>query len=138
MSADSTADSIDYTLVIKESHLDTFGHVNNATYLVLFEEARWDIVTARGYGLSEVQNRMVGPTILEIKINFLKEIRNREKILIRTLLPQKLRKVTTLRQTMINERGEEVCIADFVIGLFDMRSRRLIDPTPEWTKALSI
>ena len=31
-----------YPLLIKETYLDTFGHVNNATYLTLFEEARWD------------------------------------------------------------------------------------------------
>ena len=30
-----------YKVKIRESHLDTLGHVNNAVYLVLFEEARW-------------------------------------------------------------------------------------------------
>lgn len=28
-----------YPMLIKESHLDSFGHMNNATYLELFENA---------------------------------------------------------------------------------------------------
>ena len=40
-----------YYLIIRESHLDTFGHLNNATYLQLFEEARWDYITNRGFGV---------------------------------------------------------------------------------------
>ena len=34
-----------YHTQIKEKDLDTLGHVNNAKYLELFEEARWDFIT---------------------------------------------------------------------------------------------
>ncbi len=44
-----------YDTQIKEHHLDSFGHVNNATYLSLYEEARWESITENGYGLKEVQ-----------------------------------------------------------------------------------
>ena len=74
----------EYEVLIKESNLDTFGHVNNAVYLELFEEARWDLVTKNGYGLKEVLERKVGPIILEINIRFMKEIGLREKIKIET------------------------------------------------------
>ena len=37
-----------YEMLIKEKHLDTFGHVNNATYFELLEEARWDFITNNG------------------------------------------------------------------------------------------
>jgi acyl-CoA thioester hydrolase len=43
-----------------------------------------------------------------------------------------------LRQVMINEKGEEAAIADFVIGLFDLNARKLIEPTPEWKHALGL
>jgi acyl-CoA thioesterase FadM len=71
-----------YPLIIKEIYLDTFGHVNNATYLTLFEEARWDLITKNGYGLKKIQETGQGPTILEIKLLFLKELRVRENITI--------------------------------------------------------
>ena len=73
---------VTYPILIKESDLDTFGHVNNATYLKLFEEARWDLITKNGYGIKTIRETKLGPTILEIKIRFLKELRLREKITI--------------------------------------------------------
>ena len=73
-----------HSLVIKEHHLDTFGHVNNATYLQIFEQIRWDILESRGYGLGRIQETGLGPTILEINIRFKRELRNREKIKIET------------------------------------------------------
>ena len=39
----------EYPLTIKEFHLDTFGHVNNATYLQIYEEARWEFINQNGY-----------------------------------------------------------------------------------------
>ena len=63
-----------YPIYIKESYLDTFGHVNNATYLTLLEEARWDLLNKNSYGLKKIQETGLGPTILEIKLSFLKII----------------------------------------------------------------
>lgn len=128
----------EYEVLIRETHLDTFGHVNNAVYLSLFEEARWDIVTKRGYGLKEVHRDKLGPTILEVNVKFRREIRNRETIRIRTSVVSQQGKITTLRQVMINSAGEAACIADFVVGLFDMNTRKLVEPTPEWKRALDL
>jgi acyl-CoA thioester hydrolase len=73
-----------YTTQILEGHLDTFGHVNNARYLDLLEEARWQWITDNGFGLAEIQRHKLGPTILEIDIKFRRELQNRERITIRT------------------------------------------------------
>lgn len=128
----------EYKVLIRESHLDTFGHMNNATYLQLFEEARWEFVTAGGFGLKKVQESQIGPTILEIKISFQREIRLREWIVIRSEVTSVARKTMTITQTMINSAGEEACKADFVAGLFDLKARRLIEPTPEWMRAVGL
>jgi acyl-CoA thioester hydrolase len=64
-----------YEVIIRESQLDTFGHMNNAAYLVLFEEARWDFITNNGYGLNEVIQLKKGPVILDVAMRFKKEIR---------------------------------------------------------------
>ena len=40
----------EYPMTILEHHLDTFGHVNNAMYLQLFETARWQWITDGGDG----------------------------------------------------------------------------------------
>jgi acyl-CoA thioester hydrolase len=128
----------EYTIMIREHHLDTFGHVNNAVYLSLFEEARWQIVTERGFGIKEVQETQTGPTILEVKLQYRREIKNRETIVIRTQVTDVAGKVMTLRQAMVNAAGEEACIAEFKVGLFDLKTRKLIPPTEAWNRAVGL
>jgi YbgC/YbaW family acyl-CoA thioester hydrolase len=128
----------DYEILIKERDLDSFGHVNNATYMTLFEEARWDVITKRGYGLDRIHSGQIGPIILEANLKFKHEVRNREKVKIVTGVLKHAGKITTLRQVMLNSKGEEACIADFVVGLFDLKARSLIDYTPEWNQALAL
>jgi len=127
--------SVLYPLTIKEAHLDTFGHVNNATYLTLFEEARWEFITTNGYGLEKIKETGLGPTILDIKIRYLKELRLREKIMIETKTLSYTKKIGKLVQQML--RGDEICCtAEFTVGLFSLKERKLVVPTPEWLKAI--
>src|SRR3984885_14489467 len=100
-----------YPIMIKETYLDTFGHVNNAMYLTLFEQARWDFITKNGYGLKKIQETGIGPTILQIKLTFLKELRLREKITIETQLLSYEKKIGKLFQKMIRD-GEVCCEAE--------------------------
>ena len=71
-----------YRTSILEHHLDTFGHVNNAAYLQLFEEARWDFSQSGGFGLDWVMANKTGPIVLKVELSFRRELGNREKILI--------------------------------------------------------
>lgn len=126
-----------YPLTIKEAHLDTFGHVNNATYLTLFEEARWELITRNGYGLKKIQETRLGPTILEIKLTFLKELQLREEIVIETQMLAYQNKIGRLKQQML--RQETVCcVGEFVIALFDLKQRKLISPTADWLHAIGV
>lgn len=125
---------------IRETHIDFFGHVNNATYMQLFEEARWDLITQNGYGIPQILEYQKGPVMLDCQIRFLKELRARDEITITVehdLTPTKPgQKVFKLRQTMINARGEIACEAVYSYGLFDMKARRLVEPSPEWRHAV--
>jgi acyl-CoA thioester hydrolase len=127
-----------YELTIHEAHLDTFGHVNNATYLQLFEEARWQLITGNGYGLDEIKRRQAGPTILEINLRFAREVRNRERVTINSWTESYTGKVHRFQQKMLNERQELCCEAAFVIGLFDLQARKLVLPTPEWLRGVGL
>jgi len=126
-----------YPILIKEFHLDTFGHVNNATYLELFEEARWDLITKNGYGLPRIMESGIGPTILEIKLKFSKEIKLREEISIETQVVSYDNKIAKLMQRMLRIK-EVCCTAEFVIALFDLKSRKIILPTEDWLKAVGV
>ncbi len=125
-----------YQVLIREFHLDTFGHVNNAVYLSLYEEARWDLITANGYGLKQVHERKKGPVILDVHLRFQKELRLRDLITITTQTEAYKGKICVLLQKMLNSNGEVCSEAKFTFGLFDLRERKLILPTPEWLKAI--
>jgi YbgC/YbaW family acyl-CoA thioester hydrolase len=127
-----------YEVIIRESHLDTFGHMNNAAYLVLFEEARWELITNNGYGLSEVIKLQKGPVILDITLRFKKEIKLREKIKIFTQLISHERKISKFKQEMTKEDGSLAADLHLTFGFFDLQTRRLIEPTPEWKRAIGV
>lgn len=122
----------EYPLTILERHLDTFGHVNNATYLQMLEEARWQWITEGGYGLAEVKKRAQGPTILECTLQFRRELVLRERIVIKSWADSYVGKIVVVRQEILKGSGEQSCQAEFVMGLFDVKERKLIEPTDTW------
>ncbi len=128
----------EYHLVILEKHIDTFGHVNNAAYLEVLEEARWDLITRNGYGLEEVHRLGIGPIVLDAHLRFVRELRNRQAVTIRTWVESYSGKVGKLAQQILGDDREVCCDAMFTIGLFDLTARRLIRPTPEWVRALGL
>ena len=119
-----------YPILILEKHLDLLGHVNHATYLQLFEEARWDIVTQHGYGLKEVTESKKGPIILEANVRYVKEVLLRENVMIETQFPKWTSLIGEIHQVMKKSDGSIGCEAKFKCGFFDLNQRKLI-PAPE-------
>lgn len=129
----------EYEIIIKENHLDSFGHVNNAVYVQLYEEARWDFITKNGYGLEVIQKLQVGPVLLDMQVRFKREIKNREKIKITSQTKEIISpRIMTLEQKMINSNGKVASEALFTVGFFDMKERKLVDARPEWLHAVGI
>lgn len=125
-----------WSFQVLESHLDIFGHMNHANYLEMFEQARWEFITKRGYGLNKILQTQIGPTILDASIRYKRELRLREKIKIESICPEYKGKIGKVFQRMIKENGEEAATLEITVGLFDMRTRRLISATDEWLFAL--
>lgn len=124
------------TVIISEAHLDSFGHLNNARYLEIFEQARWDLITERGFGLDTIRKTRTGPTIIAIEMTFLRELGPRETVVIRSELLSYERKIGRMRQTMVKADGDPACEAFFTFGLFHLDLRKLVEPTPEWMHAV--
>ncbi len=135
---DSERKEYQYKLQIRERHLDTFGHVNNATYLEIFEEARWEMIEKAGWGLEEIKKKKVGPVILEINIKYQKEVLNREFVTVLTrLLERKNKKITLIKQEIINEKGELTTTIELTLGFMDLEKRMLIIPPQSWNNIFS-
>ncbi len=124
-----------YPVTIREAHLDTFGHVNNAVYLALLEEARWELLNQGNFGIKKIQESGIGPTILEIKIQFLRELHLHDKIIIETQLLSYNKKIGVLQHRIL--RNDKVCCAaEYIMALFSLKERKIINPTPEWLQAI--
>ncbi|MBU6154535.1 MAG: acyl-CoA thioesterase [Bdellovibrionales bacterium] len=127
----------EYRTMIRERHLDSFGHVNNAQYLVLFEEARWEMITSRGYGLSAVKKHEVGTVVLECTVRFKRELGLREEVVIRTKVEEIAKKTLILKHWIVKEGGAIAAEASFTLGCFDLKHRKLIPLSAEWLQAVS-
>ncbi|MBF0297099.1 MAG: acyl-CoA thioesterase [Oligoflexia bacterium] len=128
-----------YHTKILEKHLDILGHVNNATYIQLFEEARWDFITERGFGSDEVIRRKIGPIIIETEVKYRRELKNRENILIESFVVELMDRLRfKLKQIIYTENGKVATEAVFVMGLMDLDKRKLINIMPEFMKAMGI
>lgn len=129
----------EYEVQIKESHLDSFGHVNNANYLVLYEEARWDFITQNGYGLDRIQQSRKGPVVLDLQVKFKRELKNRDQIKIESEIKQIVNsKIMVIEQRMINPEGKVASEAVFTVGFFDLNERKLIEAPREWLIAVGV
>lgn len=129
--------TFEYSLKILERHLDTFGHVNNATYLQIYEEARWDFIEANGFGLSKIVELQKGPVILDLHLSFKKELKNRDTINIRSqFCAMKNKLVMEMQQSMQREDGALASQLTLSIGFMDLQQRKLIPPTAQWLSAV--
>jgi YbgC/YbaW family acyl-CoA thioester hydrolase len=129
----------EYEVLIREMHLDSFGHVNNAAYVMLYEEARWDFITKNGFGLDYILKHQVGPVILDLSVRFKREIKNRELIKITSKAVEIISpKIMVLEQAMINAEGKVASEAKFTVGFFDMQERKLINANEDWLKAVGV
>ncbi len=81
---------------------------------------------------------MIGPVVLAVDMRFSREATNRERVVIRTACLEYRGKVGKLEQVMVRADGLPACTALFTFGLFDLRTRRLLRPTPEWLKAVGV
>lgn len=130
-------ETFSYPATIKEVYLDSFGHMNNAAYLTLLEEARWEIIHARGFGVKAIMEKCLGPVVLEINVRFQKELRVRDQVVIETACTAYEGKIAKLSQ-VIKQGGEPCCVAVVTMGLFDIQERRLVTPTAEWLSAIGV
>ena len=91
-----------YEVCILETMIDSMGHLNNATYLQLFEEARWQWCHDKGVGYDYVVKNQIGFAILEVNLRFGKEVKARENVRIETKIIGFKKKIATIEQVMLN------------------------------------
>lgn len=109
---------------VRGFHLDLYGHMNNARYLEVLEEARWDHFESR-VDWQEFKSNRWAFVIVNININY-----RSPALLGDTLVVQTQPKTTSQRsvvvQQIIKRKGTEVVIADAEITfvIMDLKTQK--------------
>lgn len=128
-----------YEFLVRESHLDSFGHMNNAEYLKLFEEARWEMITGRGYGMDRIRETGIGPVLLDVTLRFSREIKLRQRIRIETRTEMEKTRIYKVYQKMVDaDTGAVHAEAVYTAGVFDTVRRKLIEAPEAWKYAVGL
>ena len=69
---------------VRSYELDSFGHVNHAVFLNWFEQARFDAFEQAGFPIPRLQASGWGIYVVRLEIEYLKEARLGDELVVRT------------------------------------------------------
>lgn len=124
-----------YDFTVTDDLLDDYGHVNNAKYLELYEDARWAVLELSNLGADAVRRLKTGPVILEVTVRFRRELTPGKRISIETRSRREGSRKFFFDQVMKDAEGTECSNAVFTAALFDLEKRKMIIPDAKWLKA---
>ena len=75
-----------YRAIVMPAHCDIYGHMNVRHYAACFDDAGWHFPRMAGFSLEEFRGRGLGTVVATLTIDFHREIRAGQLVLIRGAL----------------------------------------------------
>lgn len=97
---------------VRSYELDSFGHVNHAVFLNYLEHARFNVLRAGGVPPESLPERGWGVYVVRLYIDYLKEARVGDRLLIRTHLAELRRTSMVLSQEVLLAEHPDVRVAE--------------------------
>ncbi len=121
---------------IRSTQVDSFGHLNHAAYLEIFEWARWEWLLERGIRpQDDLLGKGLGLAVVRVETDFTKEVRMLEQVTVRSW-GEKVEKIKfLLGQEMLNAAGQRVCRQILTAVAIDLKARKAV-PIPEALRAV--
>ncbi|RLC50954.1 MAG: thioesterase [Candidatus Cloacimonadota bacterium] len=108
---------IEYKRRIFGYECDIYGHLNNANYLHLYEEARAAALEQMKMPIGKFKEMGFNIYLTHIELDFIKAINLEERITIRTSIAEMNRLKAVWKQEIYNSKNE-LCNMATVIGVF--------------------
>jgi len=109
---------------IRGYHIDVFGHMNNARYLELMEDARWQYIDATNFQKVLTKNNW-GFAVVNVNISFKKEILAEDVITFEVEVKRMGNSSMTLEQRMIRKKTGDLCaVAEVTFVMLDLKNHR--------------
>ncbi|WP_126425318.1 acyl-CoA thioesterase [Brevibacillus marinus] len=110
--------------IVRSTEVDMIGHLNNAKYLEYMEWGRFAWIDQLGLPLEAMRARGILPVVVNINVNYRKEVRMGERIKIVSKPLRRGEKSFVLRHELYNEAAALVCDADVTMVMIDAATRR--------------
>jgi acyl-CoA thioester hydrolase len=124
-------------ITVRGYELDTQGHLNQAIYLQYAEHARWELLRAAGITQDTLIASGVGPVALETTIRYLRELRGGDQVDVTCGFAWGEGRTFRVEQDYRLADGTDVAQLVGVVGLLDLRTRRLVADPRERLRALA-
>jgi YbgC/YbaW family acyl-CoA thioester hydrolase len=96
---------------VRSYELDSFGHANHAVFLNYLEAARFEALAGAGFPYDEIRGRGWGIYVVRIEVDYLKEARLGDRLLVRTWAEEYRRTSMVLAQQIVRASDETVEVA---------------------------
>jgi thioesterase-3 len=122
-------------ITVRSSHIDMFGHVNNARYVEFLEWDRVQMAEDQGVNLLAMAAQGIGPAVVHLEVNYRKEASMGDILIIDSQpIEIKNNKVGVIKQNITNKKsGEIICDAVVTFVMIDLRQRKSV-PMPDAMK----
>ncbi|MCL6444582.1 MAG: acyl-CoA thioesterase [Alicyclobacillus sp.] len=117
-------------ILVRSTEIDVNGHVNNAKFLEYLEWGREDWYERIGLDYETCRRLGFITVVVHVSANYRKEARQNDKLRIRTWLGRVGNTSFTMKQDIINQAGDTVLDAEFVIVTIHPETRAKV-PVPE-------
>ncbi len=114
------------TVRVRGYHCDFYGHVNQARYLELLEEARWSLLEDR-LDLADWERRHLGIVVAGVDIRYLRPAVPDDLLDIHSAMVELGTKTGVIRQRVVNQAtAKTIAEADVTFAVVDRRTGRAI------------
>ncbi len=116
---------------IRGYHCDAYGHVNNARYLELLEEARWQYLED-GLGLNYWSDRGLGFVVAELRLVYKRPLSPQTVVEIVSETTQLDGRKGVIHQVIHDTTRDKVAaVADIIFAVIDLKTGRAVEMTGE-------
>lgn len=121
---------------VRGYHEDRFGHVNNARYLELLEEARWAHLEERGLDPGFFESRGIFPVVVRLSISYRRPASAGDVLVISADVASAGRRRIVIVQQARFASSDDVCVdAEVTVMFVDEKSGRPVPLSGEILRA---
>jgi acyl-CoA thioester hydrolase len=119
---------------VRFADMDSFGHVNNASFLTFIEQARiryFDDISGWHYDPSKE-----GVILAHASLDFLRPLHFKEKLQVLTMCPYIGSKSISIVHRIMAGENDEIATAESVLVAFDYSAMKSIPVPAKWREAI--